>query len=66
MAVHSTARSLPRPSETVQIVKAANNFLATLEAKQRQAVMYAFNDEQQRALVELESTVVFIATDGVV
>jgi Protein of unknown function (DUF3500) len=49
MAVVSTAKSLPRPTETAQIVQAANSFLATLDAKQRQSVLYAFNDEQQRA-----------------
>jgi hypothetical protein len=30
-------------------VKAANTFLSTLDAKQRQSVMYAFDDEKQRA-----------------
>jgi len=39
----------PRPNATAQIVKAANSFLATLDAKQRQSVLYAYNDEQQRA-----------------
>ncbi len=34
---------------TVRIVSAANAFLATLDAKQRQSVMYAFDDEKQRA-----------------
>lgn len=34
---------------TVRIVNAANAFLATLDAKQKQAVSYAFNDEKQRA-----------------
>ena len=37
------------PTETSRIVSAADAFLATLDAKQRQSVMYAFNDEQQRA-----------------
>lgn len=33
---------------TVRIVKAANNFLASLDAKQRQRVLYAFDDNEQR------------------
>jgi hypothetical protein len=33
---------------TQRIVKAANTFLATLDAKQKQTVMSAFDDEQQR------------------
>ena len=32
-----------------RIVTSANAFLSTLDAKQRQAVQYAFDDEQQRA-----------------
>lgn len=34
---------------TAKMVSAANTFLATLDQKQRQSVVYAFNDEQQRA-----------------
>jgi len=34
---------------TSRIVSAANRFLATLDAKQRQSVLFAFDDEQQRA-----------------
>ena len=34
---------------TTRIVGAANAFLSTLDAKQRQSVMYAFDDEKQRA-----------------
>ena len=34
---------------TSRIVKAANGFLATLNEKQRQSVLFAFDDEQQRA-----------------
>jgi Protein of unknown function (DUF3500) len=34
---------------TARIVSAANTFLATLDAAQRQKVLYAFNDEKQRA-----------------
>jgi hypothetical protein len=49
MALDSTAKSLPRSTETARIVQAANSYLATLEPKQRQSVLYAFDDEQQRA-----------------
>jgi Protein of unknown function (DUF3500) len=49
MAVDSTAKSLPRSTETAQIVQAANSFLATLDSKQRERVLYAFDNEQQRA-----------------
>jgi hypothetical protein len=34
---------------TAKIVSAANAFLATLDQKQRQTVLFAFHDEQQRA-----------------
>ena len=33
---------------TARIVTAANSFLATLDQKQRQAVLFSFNDEEQR------------------
>jgi hypothetical protein len=33
---------------TARLVKAANTFLATLDDKQRQSVMYAFDDQKQR------------------
>jgi hypothetical protein len=36
------------PTATSQIVSAANNFLATLDDKQRQTVLFAFDDEKQR------------------
>jgi hypothetical protein len=36
-------------NETAKIVFAANTFLASLDAGQRRSVMYAFDDEQQRA-----------------
>lgn len=36
-------------TETSRIVSAADAFLATLNPKQKQSVMYAFNDERQRA-----------------
>ena len=47
--------SLPAPAidqqtaATARIVRAANTFLASLDAKQRQRVLYAFNDNEQRA-----------------
>ncbi len=34
---------------TSRIVSTANAFLSTLDAKQRQSVMFAFNDKKQRA-----------------
>ncbi len=49
MAVDSTAKSLPPSAETAQIVQAANSFLAALDTKQRESVLYAFGNEQQRA-----------------
>ena len=36
-------------TDTARIVKAANSFLATLDEKQRQSVLFSFDDEQQRA-----------------
>ena len=48
-AVSLSVTAATPPSETSRIVSAANAFLATLDAKQRQSTMYAFNDEQQRA-----------------
>src|SRR4051794_19451322 len=33
---------------TAKIVRAANTFLGTLDAKQRQSVMFAFDDAKQR------------------
>src|SRR5579883_2615310 len=36
------------PAPTARIVSAANAFLQTLDAQQRQSVVYAFDDEQQR------------------
>jgi len=43
------AKSEPQQSETARIVGAANAFLATLDEKQRSSVLFAFNDERQRA-----------------
>lgn len=36
-------------NSTARLVNAANTFLATLDAKQRTAVQFAYDDEQQRA-----------------
>ncbi len=36
------------PSATSRIVTAANTFLSTLDQKQRQSVLFAFDDEKQR------------------
>jgi hypothetical protein len=41
--------SVTAQSPTSLIVNAANGFLSTLTDKQRQSVVYAFDDEQQRA-----------------
>jgi hypothetical protein len=38
----------PAQTPTARIVTAANAFLATLDAQQRQSVMFAFDDEKQR------------------
>jgi hypothetical protein len=35
-------------TQTARIVRAADTFLATLDAKQRQRVLYAFDDDEQR------------------
>ncbi len=37
-----------QPAATPQIVTAANAFLSTLDDKQRQAVLYSFDDQEQR------------------
>ena len=45
-----TLSSFAQPQQTVptsEIVRAANNFLATLNAEQRQKVLYAFDDATQ-------------------
>ena len=42
--------TVSRPdTATSRIVAAANNFLSSLNEKQRQSVLYAFDDEKQRA-----------------
>ena len=43
------ALPLSAQSPTARIVSAANAFLATLDAPQKQGAQFAFNDEQQRA-----------------
>jgi hypothetical protein len=44
----SVASALAQQATTVRIVKSANAFLATLDAKQKQSVQFAFNDAEQR------------------
>jgi hypothetical protein len=43
----SLAAAMAQPA-TVGIVRSANAFLATLDAKQRQSVLFAFDDQKQR------------------
>ncbi len=45
----SFVRTATSQTATSRIVGAANGFLATLDEKQRQSVMFAFDDEKQRA-----------------
>ena len=47
--IASTTHAAPKQTNTTQIVTAANNFLSTLDATQRQHVIYAFSDNAQRA-----------------
>src|SRR5580698_5976048 len=42
------ANALMAQTATARIVRAANEFLSTLDQKQRQSVLFAFDDEQQR------------------
>ena len=44
-----TVHPLAAQSPTTRIVTAANAFLATLDAQQKQGAQFAFNDDQQRA-----------------
>jgi Protein of unknown function (DUF3500) len=46
--IHCSLSGGPPQTATSKIVSAANAFLATLDATQKQAVLYAFDDEQQR------------------
>jgi hypothetical protein len=48
-AASLSLRAAAPATETAKIVSAANAFLASLDAKQRRGVTYAFDDEQQRA-----------------
>src|SRR5208283_3217854 len=43
------APALAQQTATARIVQAANTFLSSLDAKQRQHVLYAFDDGEQRA-----------------
>ena len=47
--VGSSLTAVSAQTATTRIVSAANTFLSTLDAAQRQKVLYAFNDEKQRA-----------------
>ena len=42
------APAMAQQSATADIVRTANTFLSALDAKQRQRVLYAFDDDQQR------------------
>ena len=49
LIVASLAANIARADTTsARIVSAANSFLATLDAKQRQSVLFAYDDEKQR------------------
>src|SRR5271156_998132 len=48
-ATSLSLRAAAPATETAKIVSAANAFLASLDAEQRRSVMYAFDDQQQRA-----------------
>jgi len=47
--VCSSLTALIAQTATARMVSAANAFLSTLDAKQRQSVLFAFDDEKQRA-----------------
>jgi hypothetical protein len=49
VAIWLSVTAATAQTATSRIVKAANAFLATLDEKQRQSVLFAFDDEQQRA-----------------
>jgi hypothetical protein len=46
-------------SVTLRIVNAANSFLGTLDQKQRQGVLYAFDDQDQRKRVRTSPSLWF-------
>jgi Protein of unknown function (DUF3500) len=48
-ATSLSLRAAAPATETAKIVSAADAFLASLDAEKRRSVVYAFNDEQQRA-----------------
>ena len=48
MLLALSAHGLMAQSATTRVVNAANAFLATLTAQQRQSVLFAYDDEQQR------------------
>jgi hypothetical protein len=48
-AIWLSVTTISAQTATARIVRAANTFLATLTEKQRQRVLFAFDDEQQRA-----------------
>src|SRR5260370_32384720 len=48
-AIGSLVITATAQTATSRIVRAANTFLSTLDEKQRQSVMFAFDDEKQRA-----------------
>jgi Protein of unknown function (DUF3500) len=47
--IGSSGAAASAQTPTSRIVNAANTFLSTLSEKQRQSVLYSFNDEKQRA-----------------
>lgn len=49
LLIFSSVTTAAAQTATSRIVTAANAFLSTLDQKQRQSVMYAFDDEKQRA-----------------
>src|SRR5271155_279015 len=48
-AVWLSVTAASAQTATAKMVSAANTFLSTLSEKQRQSVLYSFDDEQQRA-----------------
>jgi hypothetical protein len=49
VAICSAANTVPAQDATSRMVSAANTFLSTLNEKQRQSVLFAYSDEEQRA-----------------
>ena len=48
-AIWLSVTTISAQTATARIVRAANTFLSTLTEKQRQTVLFSFDDEQQRA-----------------